>query len=402
MKISYKIAIPLILLPFLIIGSFSALIIFSLNETDDVADRSNETGEVLTPENENDDSEQDEAKASVDKDTNTDQTKEENEEETMEENDEETAKDVTEKEMFIDDLLEDVEILSTNPKDYNFNEMDDVSERFGIPNLSFYVQDNTLFIGTDSEQESLPVKDNYVDLFNALNLTDIVILDGLDNLPGGFLREGNVKNLYIGDTLRDIAPFAAINGSLEKIQFEEEVESIGRYAFANNQLQGYLTIPSSVAVIEKRSFSFNHIDYVDLSKVEKIEDDAFSSNNLIYVDIPDTTEIIEKNAFLPKSFNNGEEIHITSVTFGEQLRIIEKEAFLNQKIRRLEFPETLEFLGDGVFRNSPIHTLIIPSKEVIIGDRVFTANIENVELSGRILATGFNTIQHLENYILVD
>ena len=423
MKISYKIAIPLILLPFLLIGSFSALIIFSLSESGAATDNGSKTGEISSPEQEQeqDDGEQDEDNASLHRDPSTDQTVENTEEDTDEEmaedteedmkddtdkaikeNEEETAKDISEKEVFIDDLLKGVNTLSTNPEDYNFSDMDDVSQRFNIPNLLFYVRDNTLFIGSETERGSLPTRDNYVELFDALNITDIVILDGIENLPGGFLRGGNVKNLYIGDTLTDIAPFAAINGSLEHIQFGEAVSSIGRYAFANNQLQGHLSIPVKVDVIEKRSFSFNHLDYVELSNVEKIEDDAFSSNNLIYVDIPDTTETIGKNAFLPKSFNNGEAVYITSVTFGEQLRIIEKYAFLNQRIQHLEFPESLEFLGDGAFRNAPVNTLIIPSKEVIIGHRVFTSNIKDLKISGRILATGFNTIQDQENYILVN
>ncbi len=387
MKISYKIAIPIILLPMILIGSLSLWIIFSLNESREIS--TIEEGDAL---------EDDEEQAPEDQN---DDPEEENDKDVEEEPKEETPQEIDEKQAFIDDLRKDVLPVSTNPNDYNFNEMDDVSQDFAIPDLSFHIEDNTLFIGTTNQRGSLPAGNDYVTLFNSLNLTDIVILDSIENLPQGFLRGGGITNLYLGDTITDIDAFAATGGALEKIQFGEEVTRIGRYAFTNNELQGYLAIPPKVSVIEKRSFSFNHIDYVDLSNVEEIEDNAFSFNNLVYLDIPDTTERIGKTAFLPKSFNNQEEIHIRSVSFGENLRIIEREAFMNQQIPRLEFPETLEFLGDGAFRQVPVETLVIPSEEVIMGNRVFTSNIENVDLSGKILASGHNTIQDLENYILV-
>ena len=402
MKVSYKIAIPLILLPFFLIGSVSLVIIFSLNEN----------GGGSISEAAMDDREEVEADHALAETLEEDQVMEENSEENTEQNEkpkeESTEEDfekdraLVEREIFIDALLEDFERVSTNPEDYNFDEMKNVSEDFDISNLFFYVQDHRLFIGSQDDRGTIPPRDNYTELFDELEIEAIIILDGIENLPAGFLRGGNVKGLYLGDTLREIAPFAATTGDLEHIQFGEEVRTIGRYAFANNNLQGFLRIPPKVSVIEKRSFSFNQIDYVDLGNVELIEDDSFSSNNLVFVDIPPTTERIGRNAFLPKSLHREDRVHIEHVTFGEQLRIIERDAFLNQRIRHLAFPPTLEFIGDGAFRNSPIETLMIPSEEVILGDRVFTTNIEEVKISGRILATGFNSIQDLENYLLMN
>ena len=144
------------------------------------------------------------------------------------------------------------------------------------------------------------------------------------------------------------------------------------YSISNNEVtitgydgmvDGSLTIPSEIAgypvtKIARGTFSGKGITAVSLPKYLKtIEANAFGSNRITSIEIPNSVEEIQSGAF---AWNR-----IETLTFGvtddpvttSQIKTIEDNAFVSNRISEINLPSTLQNLGSAAFNGQASETI---------------------------------------------
>ena len=144
------------------------------------------------------------------------------------------------------------------------------------------------------------------------------------------------------------------------------------YSISNNEVtitgydgmvDGSLTIPSEIAgypvtKIARGTFSRKGITAVSLPKYLKtIEASAFGNNRITSIEIPNSVEEIQSGAF---AWNR-----IETLTFGvtddpvttSQIKTIEDNAFVSNRISEINLPSTLQNLGSAAFNGQASETI---------------------------------------------
>jgi hypothetical protein len=87
--------------------------------------------------------------------------------------------------------------------------------------------------------------------------------------------------------------------NLKTIQMSNTVKSIGSYAFAESGLQGTITIPEGVTIINEATFYNTQIDTINLpDSIQEIKSWAFEAcRKLTSIDIPKNVNVINNGAF---------------------------------------------------------------------------------------------------------
>ncbi len=144
------------------------------------------------------------------------------------------------------------------------------------------------------------------------------------------------------------------------------------YSISNNEVtitgydgmvDGSLTIPSEIAgypvtKIARGTFSRKGVTAVSLPKYLKmIEASAFGNNRITSIEIPNSVEEIQSGAF---AWNQ-----IETLTFGitddpvvtSQIKTIENNAFVSNRISEIKLPSTLQNLGSAAFNGQASETV---------------------------------------------
>ncbi len=179
-----------------------------------------------------------------------------------------------------------------------------------------------------------------------INPDDLNVSDEVDDSPsngwgaitnGPFGLTRSVTHLTVRGT--EVAARAFYNlKSLSEVTFEDDVTTIGDYAFAGCGVRGVvglrnLTIPDSVKTLGACAFyGCKRLEQIDFGGVEEIGVAAFGNTGFSFLTIPDTVKTIDRAAF-------GGCSELLSLTIGSGLTTLSNDAFSSCKqLRYLTVP----------------------------------------------------------------
>ena len=154
-------------------------------------------------------------------------------------------------------------------------------------------------------------------------------IDDVDFSNGEIIAYTNTteKNIIIPDNFDGVA-----------------VETIGKFAFGNNELT-HVSIPNSVKSIGLGAFADNQLTEVSIgNSVESIGQSAFTRNDLTEVSIPNSVESIGQSAF-----NRNQ---LTQISIGNSVESIGQSAFIGNKLTEVSIPNSVKSIGEGAFSDN--------------------------------------------------
>lgn len=211
------------------------------------------------------------------------------------------------------------------------------------------------------------------------------------------------------------------NYLLVNVTFPNTIETIGYYAFRNNELLE-VEIPKSVQVIDSHAFDQNEIRKLSFelgSNLRIIGDFAYNSNEIDSLLIPKSIERIEEYAFYNNKLkklvfeegSNLKEIYssaflyniLTSITIPKSVISIGSETFMGSQLNEVKFEENsiIQNIGEKAFfsDNLPNFTLPVPNKLGYTFDNWYYGNgvvVENYITTD--LDSSFTAILELNTY----
>jgi hypothetical protein len=135
---------------------------------------------------------------------------------------------------------------------------------------------------------------------------------------------------------------------LTNITLNNNLDSIGIYAFGDNQLTSII-FPSNITYIGDAAFIDNLLTTVTLPNVTSINDACFQSNQLTNITIPSSVTSIGQEAFA----NN----LLTEVSIVNGLITINNDAFMYNQIDSLIIPSTVTSIGSSAFYSNPLTSI---------------------------------------------
>ena len=183
--------------------------------------------------------------------------------------------------------------------------------------------------------------------FEGKPITSIVLPDTLRSIQKYAFARTMLKSVTIPDSVEFIGQHAFYKTPIRELRFGENsnLGKIEKYAFARTASLTEVTIPASVAVMERGVFSESGLVRLDLSKVTftELPDYAFEKTAIRSVVIPDSITKIGNGAFVDC-------ISLTSVSFGKGENLaVYSNAFYNTGISELYIPKNLTYIGECAF-----------------------------------------------------
>ena len=141
------------------------------------------------------------------------------------------------------------------------------------------------------------------------SITSLMLPEWLLSIGIGAFDSNDITDLIIPGSVLQIWRNAFAFNKISSLSLWAGVQTIGQWAFWENDIAGQLVIPDSVKTIDKQSFVFNKISSLSLwAGVELIGLWAFCNNNITWqIVIPQSIQAIQSNAFC----NN----YLTQITF---------------------------------------------------------------------------------------
>lgn len=207
-----------------------------------------------------------------------------------------------------------------------------------------------------------------------------------------------LKQLYyiqLPETLEEIGANAFSDCSYLLIdEIPSSVSTIGQYAFSNCNAITSIELPRELTELGIGAFSHmgnlqkavlfsqiteipdnlceecGNLETVYLPKyITRIGNRAFTNTAIENIILPESVEIIGKNAF-DKSYNGG----IREINWPENLKEIQDYAFFGIGIDKLDLNEGLEKIGKGAFWGQYLREINLPSTLKEVGEEAFTTN----------------------------
>lgn len=232
------------------------------------------------------------------------------------------------------------------------------------------------------------------------NFTDeeIVIPDTLDGYPvtaiGDFaFSAASAVGSSFGNTT------ITYTYAYTKITLPEGVETIGRYAFAENKNLKEVVLPESVSNFNYCAFmNCKNLESVNIPDgIEHLPDFLFSGcAKLKNLELPDSVKIICDNAVSITSADSlpagveylGKELFAgcteETVTLPENLKVLRGTFYKMQTLKQVEFNESLKEIGEKTFQNcNGLTGFSVPDSVKILGNSAFQncANLTKVYMS---------------------
>jgi len=277
--------------------------------------------------------------------------------------------------------------------------------------------------------------------FLGKELENVTILNGIKKIGNIAFSDNKLTSLTMPDSIEEIGDYAFESNLISNLKLSRNLKIISQYSFANNALTN-LVLPDSILTIEEGSFSDSKIENLKIgSGVKTIGKSAFIGNPLTRLTIPGNVESIGEGAFAYNSIinlklENGIKIigelafrgnQITSLIIppsleemgdsafienavetldlsnATQLKTIGPYAFNNNKIKNIQFSNTLEEIGEYAFSENYLSNIIIPDSVKTIGEYAFsTNNLKTVKIGNEITYIGESafesTIYNLDGY----
>ena len=173
----------------------------------------------------------------------------------------------------------------------------------------------------------------------------------------------------MNDYFTNAQPWFSVMGQVQTVVIEDEITSIGLYAFSGFTNLTTVIIGNNVTIIKLQAFSkcskLSNLTFG--TNVKTIESSAFHEcTSLTKVVFPDNVKTIGDNAFWWCS-------GITSITFGKNLRTIGEYAFEScSSLKEVTFGNKLEFISKYAFYFcSKLETITIPASVRMIENYAF-------------------------------
>lgn len=205
-----------------------------------------------------------------------------------------------------------------------------------------------------------------------------------------FVNDEQVKSLVIPAGTPEIRPYAFYNcTTLESVELDEELLSIGTQAFFDCTGIKELTIPCNVAEIGNRAFSntdfynkLTALTFVDGTSPIEIAGDAFRAPQSLVWGRPMECMNLATGSLLNLTIGNvaGEipdamfksAYFLNTLTLGSSLTAIGNEAFRNCRLSEVVLPPSVETIGDYAFAgNTNLALITMGHKVASIGDNAF-------------------------------
>ena len=206
-----------------------------------------------------------------------------------------------------------------------------------------------------------------------------------------FVNDEQVKSLVIPAGTPEIRPYAFYNcTTLESVEPDEELLSIGTQAFFDCTGIKELTIPCNVAEIGSRAFSttnpYNNkltaLTFVDGTSPIEIADDAFRAPQSLVWGRPMECMNLATGSLrnltignvageIPDAMFKGAS-YLNTLTLGSSITAIGNEAFRNCSLSEVVLPPSVETIGDYAFAgNTNLALITMGHKMASIGDNAF-------------------------------
>lgn len=210
------------------------------------------------------------------------------------------------------------------------------------------------------------------------SLECVVLPSSLETISEeAFMNCTNLKQINLQDCkmLKEIKDSAFKETSVGSIKFSSSLEDIGPHAFSGCQNLYQIIFPEDSNLIFIQVFAFSgciSLKKISFSKsLRRIGERAFTNLNIEEIKFPKDSrlEIIDDNAF---RFNK-----LKSVDFPESLiRIGSKSFMCCTGLTKITFPinSRLQVIGNLAFYNASIRDLYIPANVKAIGSMAFLGN----------------------------
>ena len=257
-----------------------------------------------------------------------------------------------------------------------------------LPYKSFY-----FFYGTVILPKNLKTIDKQAFLvtgINTLDLTQCPLLETIEN--SAFAGAWNLNlDLSKLTKLKNIGEYA-FSGIKGKIILPDHLETIPELSFA--YFNGRVVLPKNLKSIDKNAFYSSEINNLYLTPIPLMETDfEFEYVSNLILDLSKSTKLknIGKYAFhslrgkiiLPDQLETLPELSFAyfngTVVLPKNLKSIDKQAFYNSKIKKINLPSSLQFIADQAFYNAKDLSSIRCNAATppLLGENVFSGVNEN-------------------------
>lgn len=222
---------------------------------------------------------------------------------------------------------------------------------------------------TDAFKNCKSLAEIEVDAANTHFKSDDGILYNADQTELIYCPPAKTGELTIPDGVKEIGSYAFQNSVLTKIVLNDELETLGDYAFSSAKSITEMTLPDSVTSVGNNLFdSCSALTTVTLSaNLTRISDKMFNwCSKLENLTIPENVTEIGSNAFYFCSA-------LTELTIPESVTVIKDHAFAScSALTELEIPEGVTSVEGYLFQScSQLVRVTLPSTVTSIGNMAF-------------------------------
>jgi hypothetical protein len=206
-----------------------------------------------------------------------------------------------------------------------------------------------------------------------------------DNAFSGKFTGKDVK-LELSENIQEIGKFAfASNSAITSVTFgapdaEKKLKKINEKAFFSSGLTGDLKLPEHLELLHEECFRHNKLNSVTLpDSLTTIYGMVFADNQISSVDFGSYANVDPRNGFGARRWDTDPALAGKMIAYG---------MFANNKLEKVEFPEGIWAIGSHAFMNNDIKEIKIPKNVTKIYKYAFKDNKSLTKLEFELDADG--------------